>query len=63
MKNFKFKVNWFLMCFIFGLASNLMGQSIITKVSKRNFPVVKKIKGEEILIDDYNHHHHIFVVG
>ncbi|WP_291782428.1 BF3164 family lipoprotein [Cecembia sp.] len=63
MKNFKFKVNWFLMCFIFGLASNLMGQSIITKVSKRNFPVVKKIKGEEILLDDYNHHHHIFVVG
>ena len=63
MGDLKFKKEWFLILVIFGLVSNSMGQSIITKVSKRNFPLVKKIKGEEILIDDYNHHHHIFVVG
>ncbi|MFC3415467.1 BF3164 family lipoprotein [Algoriphagus hitonicola] len=34
----------------------------IHEISKEDFPLIRKIYGEKILTDNYNHHHKIFVI-
>jgi len=45
------------------LTGSTVNTSDLIKVTKKDFPKIVKIKGEEILTNDYNHHHHIFVIG
>jgi hypothetical protein len=50
-----------LICLIIFLGSFSLKAQEIVRVSKDNFPSKLKIKGVEILTNDFNHHHKIFV--
>lgn len=63
MKNSYKYLIWGLLFSFVVFSGSTTNNSNLIKVSKKNFPKIVKIKGEEILTNDYNHHHHIFIIN
>lgn len=53
---------YFILVFFFNSIVNESNAQILLKVKKQDFPKMATINGQEILAQDFNHHHKIFVI-